>query len=115
MIVIEDERDPLKVTVYAELTLTDYKEFEQAVNGRLKTKPKLKLMIDLTQMTGFTVDVAWEDIKFTKAHAHDFKRIAVVSSDQWTTWLGWLSAAFTDADIKVFADNAEAGGWLHEA
>lgn len=113
MIVIQDERDLLKVNVYAELTLADYRELEQAITGRLKSEPKIKLLIDLTQMSGFTVDVAWEDIKFTKAHAHDFKRIAVASNDQWVSWLSWLSSAFTDADLKVFADADEASVWLH--
>ena len=88
MIVIEEENDLLKATVYAELTLADFREFETAVRHELKQTPKIKLLLDLTKMSGYTVDVAWEDIRFTRAHARDFRRIAVVTGSVWATWLG---------------------------
>ena len=90
MIVTEEQSDRLKVHVYGELTLADYRELEKAVTGGLKTVPKVRLLMDLAKMSGFTVDVAWEDIRFTRAHAHDFRRIAVVTDNQWLGWIGWL-------------------------
>ncbi|MFQ5935006.1 MAG: STAS/SEC14 domain-containing protein [Acidiferrobacterales bacterium] len=113
VIVIEEEKDLLKTTVYAEFTLADYQEFERAVTHELEAVPKIKLFLDLTNMARFTVDVAWEDIKFTRAHAHDFERIAVVTTDQWTSWASWLGTAFTKADVQVFEDPAVANAWLH--
>jgi len=112
MIVIEEQNDLLKATVYSELTLPDFREFETAVNNELKRAPKIKLLLDLTKMSGYTVDVMWEDIKFTRAHAHDFKRIAVVTPNMWITWLGWLPSAFTDADIRNFENFVDAESWL---
>lgn len=112
MIVIEEHNDLLKVHVYGELTLADYREFEKAVSGGLKTASKVRLLMDLTTMSGFSVDVAWEDIRFTRAHAHDFRRIAVVTDSQWLIWIGWLSAAFTDAEVETFETAANAEAWL---
>ncbi len=112
MITIEEKKNRIDVTVYTELTLADYKEFEKAVTSELKTSPKIKLLMDLKNMTGFTVDVAWEEIKFTKAHAHDFRRIAVVTENQWTSWLSWVSAAFTDAEVRLFDERGAAEAWL---
>lgn len=112
MITIDEHGNLLKATVISELTLTDFKEFESAVTSGLKSAPKVKLLLNLTHMTGFTVDVAWEDIKFTRAHAHDFRKIAIVSSAQWTSWLGWVSAAFTDAEAQLFEQEADAERWL---
>ncbi|MFQ5994972.1 MAG: STAS/SEC14 domain-containing protein [Acidiferrobacterales bacterium] len=114
MIVIEEEKDLVKVTVYAEFTLLDYREFEQAVAHELETVPKVKLLLDLKNMSRFTVDVAWEDIKFTRAHAHDFERIAVVTADQWTSWASWLGTAFTDAEVRFFDDTTAAADWIHD-
>jgi hypothetical protein len=114
MIVIEERTDLLKVHVYGELTLADYRELETAVGGGLKTAPRVRLLLDLTQMSGFTLDVAWEDVRFTRAHAHDFRRIAVVTDSQWLGWIGWLSAAFTDAEVETFEETADAENWLAE-
>jgi len=128
VIVVEEQGDLLKVHVYGELTLADYREFEAAVGNGLKAapsgaapgaslpppspEPKMRLLMDLTRMSGFTLDVAWEEIRFTRAHAHDFRRIAVVSNYQWLGWAGWLSAAFTDAEVKTFDNAADAEAWL---
>ena len=113
MIVAEEDKDLLKVSVYSELSLADFREFEAAVNNELKRAPKIKLLLNLTKMSGYTVDVMWADIKFTRSHAHDFKRIAVVTGNMWVTWLGWLPTAFTDAEIEHFEDAAVANTWLH--
>lgn len=112
MIVVEEDKDLLKVSVYAELSIADFREFEVAVNNELRRAPKIKLLLNLENMSGYTVDVMWEDIKFTRTHAHDFKRIAVVTNSMWITWLGWLPTAFTDAEIRNFEDAAAANVWL---
>jgi hypothetical protein len=112
MIVIEEEKDLLKASVYAELSLADFKEFETAVNSELRNAPKIKLLLNLAKMSGYTVDVMWEDIGFTRAHANDFQRIAVVTESLWATWLGWLPNAFANAEIKHFEDAAAADTWL---
>jgi hypothetical protein len=106
VIVIEEKKDLLKATIYAEFTLADYQEFERAVTHGLASVPKIKLIIDLT-------NVAWEDIKFTRAHAHDFERIGVVTGNQWISWAGWLGTAFTDAEVQFFENPGEANSWVH--
>lgn len=112
MIAIEEVKDTLEVGVYGELTLADYRQLEQAVTRELRAASKLKMMLDVRGMTGFTLDVAWEDIKFSHAHARDFRRIAVVTPEQWGTWLSWISAAFTDAEVALFDDPNTAETWL---
>lgn len=115
MIAIEGRKDVLAVSVYDKLTLADYQRFEQAVMQDLAAAPKLKLLLDVRAMSGFTVDVAWEEIKFTRAHAHDFRRIAVVAPGPWAPWLSWVSAAFSDAEVMLFDDAAAAEAWLGDA
>ncbi|UCH52803.1 MAG: STAS/SEC14 domain-containing protein [Pseudomonadota bacterium] len=112
MITIEQHADVLRVSVFSQLALADYQEFEAAVSAELQRARQIKLLLDLSNMSGFTLDVAWEDIKFTTAHAHDFQRIAVVADTQWRGWTGWLATAFTDADIEYFDDADAAMAWL---
>jgi hypothetical protein len=115
MIVVNQDRDLLEMHVHGQLSLADYREFEQAVGSELLAAPKIKLLLDFTHMADYTLDVVWEELKFTRAHAHDFRRIAVVSGSQWAPWLSWVSAAFSDAEARLFDSSAEALAWLNAA
>ncbi len=114
MIVIEEEQGLLKVHVYGELTLDDFGEFERVISDKLKRFPQVDVLMDLSNMTGFTLDVAWEDIRFNHQHVRDIKRIAVVAGDQWLSWLGWLSGVSMQAEVQVFPEIADAEAWLEQ-
>lgn len=113
MITIEQTENLVNVAVLGEFTLADFKTFEEQSLYKLKFPGELNLLFDLRAMVSYTVDVAWEEIKFfRREHRHDFSKIAVVTSDQWLTWQAWLSRIFVDADIRVFADYTEARDWV---
>jgi len=112
MIVIQQEPQRVIVNVYGEFTLADYKEFEEVVNYKIKFEGPVDLYFDLSQMAELTIDVAWEEVKFSRAHANDFKRVAVVTDSQWVTWSAWLSQTFVNADVEVFDNADEAKSWL---
>jgi len=114
MIAIDHSGKLVTVTVLGEFVLADYKEFEDMVRSTLAPGGKVSLLIDLRQMAGFTVDVAWEDIKYTRSHPDDFDKIAVVTDSQWVIWSAWLSQMFINADLQVFDDDEEARGWLEQ-
>ena len=111
-IVIDHQPNRVSVAVFGEFTLADYKEFEEVVNFKVRFEGPVDLYFDLSQMAGLTLDVAWEELKFSRAHANDFKRVAVVTDSEWVTWSAWLSQTFVNADVEVFADADEAKGWL---
>ncbi len=113
MITISQTPTLLNVAVLGEFTLADFKQFEENALYKLETPGEIDLLFDLRDMIGYTVDVAWEEIKFfSREHRHDFSRIAVVTDDQWRTWQAWLSRIFVDADIRVFTDYEEAKAWV---
>ena len=113
MIAIDHKGPLVSVTVLGEFTLADYAEFEELVNYKVGFEGPVDLYFDLREMAGFTIDVVWEDIKFSRAHANDFKRIAVVTDSQWVTWTAWLSQIFVDAEMKIFSDAEEGQTWLN--
>ena len=115
MIVTQHQSRRVEVTVYAEFTLADFKEFEDMVNYKVKFEGPVDLLFDLREMAGFTVDVAWEDIVFARAHVNDFRRIAVLTDSQWVAWSAWLSQIFVQAQMRVFDDESEARAWLDGA
>ena len=112
MIVIQQKPSRVEVNVYGEFTLADYKEFEDTVNYKVKFEGAIDLYFDLREMIDFTLDVAWEDIVFARAHAHDFNRIAVVTDSQWVSWSAWLSQIYVRAEMRVFDDDVDARTWL---
>lgn len=110
-----DHRDLLvSVVVLGEFTLADYAEFEELVNYKVRFNGPVDLYFDLRQMASFTIDVAWEEIQFTRQHANDFRRIAVVTDSQWMAWLAWLNRAFVSANLQVFDNDADAQVWLEK-
>lgn len=113
MITIEQTDNLINVAVLGQFTLADFKEFEEQSLYKLKSPGEVNLLFDLRGMIDYSVDVAWEEIKFfSREHNHDFSKIAVVTDDQWLAWQAWLSRLFVDADIQVFADYDEAEAWV---
>jgi len=113
MISIEHSNNLITLSILGEFTLADFKQFEELALYELKSPGEVNLLFDLRDMINYTVDVAWEEIKFfSREHQHDFSRIAVVTDDQWLTWQAWLSRLFVDADIRAFSDYNEARGWV---
>ncbi len=113
MIAIQKNGSWLNVAVLGEFTIADFKQFEEEALYKLTSPGPVNLLFDLRDMIGYTLDVAWEEIKFfRREHQHDFTKIAVVTDDQWRAWAAWLSRLFVDADIRVFADYKEAQAWV---
>jgi hypothetical protein len=114
MITTDHQGNLVTVTVLAEFTLADIKEFEELAIHTAQFEGPIHLLFDLREMGGFTVDMAWEEIKFSRAHGRDFSRIAVLTDSQWVAWSAWLNQVFVSADLRVFDDEQEARAWLAE-
>lgn len=102
----------VSVSVLGEFTLADYKDFEQQVLHNIAFEGGVNLLLDLRDMVSYTLDVAWEEIKFSRDHRYDFRKIAVVTTDEWMVWLAWLNRLFIDGEIRVFDDPGLALEWL---
>ena len=112
MITIEETDNLINVAVFGEFTLADYKEFEEQVIYKSRSENRLNLLLDWRDMLSYTVDVAWEDIKFIREHGSEFNRIAIITNNQWQAWGAWVSNLFIDASIRVFSDYTDARAWV---
>jgi hypothetical protein len=112
MITIDHTQRLVTVAILGEFTLEDFREFEEYVLADGRFEGQLDLLFDLREMAGFTVDMAWEEIKFSRTHGGDFKRIAVVTDSQWVAWSAWLEQLFVSADLRVFDEADAARAWL---
>ncbi|HET7061621.1 MAG TPA: STAS/SEC14 domain-containing protein [Nitrosospira sp.] len=112
MVAIEEAGNVISVAVFGEFTLADYREFEEKVLHKSHADRTVNVLFDWRDMVSYTVDVAWEDIKFIRKHGGEFNRVAIITEDQWRAWAAWVSNLFVDADIRVFKDQAEAKAWV---
>lgn len=114
MITIQHTDHLVQFAIFGEFTLADFKEFEELVLYKVRFSGPVNLLVDVREMLSLTIDVAWEEIRFSRAHTHDFTRIAVLTSSQWITWSAWLSQIFVAADVRVFEEEPVALAWLAE-
>lgn len=115
MIAIQHQDHLVEFAVLGEFTLADFKEFEELVLYKIKFSGPVNLLVDLREMLDFTIDVAWEEMRFSHAHVNDFTRIAVLTNSQWAAWSVWLSQLFVSAEVRVFEEEIAARAWLAEA
>lgn len=115
MITVEHQNDLTIVGVFGELVVADYRQFEQEVLQQLQTLGRVNLLIDLRGMFGYTLDVALEDVKFTRHHAAAIGRIAIVSDRVWAKWTVFLSQLFVNSELRVFDAEAAARDWLAQS
>lgn len=114
MITIQHTDHLVQFAIFGEFTLADFKEFEELVLYKVRFTGPVNLLVDVREMLSLTIDVAWEEIRFSRTHTHDFTRIAVLTSSQWVTWSAWLSQIFVAADVRVFEEEPVALAWLAE-
>lgn len=112
MITIEETGNLISATIYGEFTLADYREFEEQVVYKSRFEGQLNLLLDWRAMLDYTVDVAWEDIRFMREHGSAFDRIAIITDDQWQAWGAWVSNLFMNASVRVFSDYDSANAWV---
>ena len=112
MISLNANDNQIAVTVMGQFTLDDYREFEQAVCYGIQFQGKVNLLFDLRDMLSYSVDVAWEELKFSREHKNDFGRIAILTGDQWVAWSMWINRSFMSADIRLFDELELAQAWV---
>ena len=114
MISLSVKGDLVSVTVMGAFSLDDYREFEQAVLYGIKFQGVVNLLFDLRDMLSFSMDVAWEELKFSRQHGGNFGRIAILTDDEWVAWSTWINRLFVKADIRLFDDLETAQAWLSD-
>jgi stage II sporulation SpoAA-like protein len=112
MITIEREDGVIVVGVFGELTLADVQRLEREVPGEIKQAERVALLIDLRDMLGATIDALLEDIKFSRHHSRDIRRVAILTDSRWPPLIAWLENFFLEAEVRAFDDEGTARSWL---
>lgn len=112
MITTEMRDDCVEAVVFGELTLEDFRQFEQRIEAQLAAGGPIRAFVDLRTMSGLTLDAAIEDFRFSRRHARDDGRIAVLTNDELDTLGAWLTQSMVSADIRLFDEEPICRAWL---
>ena len=112
MISIRKQSYGLNVALFNEFTLDDFKLLEQSVLEVLEELEQPDLLLDLSLMKDFTIDMAWEQIRFTRQHIGEFGLLAIVVNDWWIELGARLSNILSLQHAKYFKTAKEAQAWL---
>ena len=112
MITVQHEGNQTVIGIFATFEIEDFRRLETEVGKQLAEVGQIDLLVDLRAMLGYTLDAALEDIRFSREHALEVGRIAILSEDNAVVWTALLSRMFVRAEIRVFDNEAPAREWL---
>ena len=85
---------------------------ESAIQGI--EDPHVRALIDISELTGWELQTAWDDLKLGFAHGGKFDRIAVLGDEKWHAYGVRIADWFTHAEMRYFHTGGEALDWLQE-
>jgi len=104
----------MKLKASGKLTHEDYAIINPLVDSALQgiTQPKVKVLIDGTELEGWELRAAWDDFKFGLKHNNEFEKIAIYGNKNWQEITAKVGAWFISGEIKYFDNCDDAINWL---
>ncbi len=105
----------LSLKAVGKLTHEDYQMITPMINSALSQvkQPKVKALIDGTEMQGWELRAAWDDFKLGLKHGNEFEKIAIYGNKNWQEIAAKVGSWFISGEVKYFASLDEALSWLH--
>ena len=106
----------LSMKVQGKLTHDDYSQMTPMIDSALKgiKDPKVKALVDLTEMEGWELRAAWDDFKMGLSYGGEFEKIAIIGHKKWQDFIAKVGSWFISGKIKRFESEEEAINWLSE-
>ncbi len=106
----------LKIVVCGTLTHKDYEKMIPIVENALVgvKEPKIKVLVDAREFSGWDMRAAWDDLKFGLKHNKEFTKLAFVGSKKWEEYSIKISNWFMSGEMRYFEDIDSASIWLNQ-
>ena len=107
----------LKIQASGKLTHEDYEIITPMLDSALSMvkEPKVKALIDITELEGWELRAAWDDLKLGLKHGNEFEKIAVCGHEKWQKVGVKVGSWFMSGEVKYFEDMRNAIDWLELA
>lgn len=106
----------LNLKVSGKLTHDDYQVLTPMLESALAgiRHPKIKALIDLTELKGWELRAAWDDLKLGIKHGNEFTKVALYGDKKWQEYAAKIGSWFISGEARYFEDKTAALGWLIE-
>ncbi|MDO6612287.1 STAS/SEC14 domain-containing protein [Shewanella sp. 1_MG-2023] len=96
------------------LTHQDYLTITPIIESALAevNNPKVKVFIDGTELDGWEMRAAWDDLKLGLKHGNEFEKIAIYGNKGWQEVAGKIAKWFIHGESQFFEDKDKALQWL---
>lgn len=75
------------VKVTGKLSLDDEQTMLRLLNAGISEYGKIRLLVDINEYAGASLQVLWEDIKWMASHINAVERLAIVVDSEAMAWL----------------------------
>lgn len=105
----------LSLKAQGTLTHQDYEVITPIIDSALKgvESPKVKALIDGTELDGWELRAAWDDFRLGLRHGSEFKKIAIYGNKPWQETLSKVGRWFISGEVKYFECESDAIDWLN--
>jgi hypothetical protein len=104
----------LSLKAVGKLTHADYEIITPLIESALASvkNPKVDVLIDGTQLEGWELRAAWDDLKLGLKHNNEFNKIAIYGNKNWQEIAAKIGSWFMSGEIKYFENLTNAITWL---
>ncbi len=104
------------LTAVGRLTHADYENITPIIDSALDgvQEPKVKVLVDGTEMEGWEPRAAWDDFKLGLKHGSEFEKVAIYGNKNWQEITARIGSWFVSGEVKYFESCNDALDWLQE-
>lgn len=107
----------MSLKVVGTLTHEDYQVITPMLESAIDeiTSPNIDVLFDASEMEGWELKAAWDDLKLGLKHNQDFGKIAIFGGENWQKIAVKIASWFIDGEIRFFNNKADALLWIKES
>ena len=104
----------LSLKAIGKLTHEDYQTITPLLDAALEglTQPRVKVLIDGTELEGWQPRAAWDDFRLGLKHGNAFEKIAIYGNKNWQQITARVGSWFISGEVRYFEDMDAAIAWL---
>ena len=106
----------LSLKAQGKLTHKDYETITPMIDSALAEvkDPKVKVLVDGTELEGWEARAAWDDFKIGLKHGNEFEKIAIYGNKKWQEVIAKVGGWFISGELVYFENEEDAITWLNE-